>query len=205
MLESIAPRARLAFVLSAVIGMVIAVFLTAQLVGWDEDRVTDWVPESSAAAAVIVIALLVGDTVLPIPSTILMLGTGALLGPIAGWAVNGVGLLLAALAGHWLGRRVPAFGDVDSTPLRPLLIAATRGLPVLSESVSIGAGVTDMPRRRFAQSAAVGSVAVGGLYAVAGWLATNHWSLVLLAVGLASAAYLLATRLIDRQPDLAAS
>lgn len=204
MFASVAPRARIALVLSAVVGVVIAVFLTAQLVGWDEERVTTWVPESSIAAAVIVIALLVGDTVLPIPSTILMLGTGALLGPIAGWAVNGVGLLLAALAGHWLGRMVPAFRDVESKPLRPLLIAATRGLPVLSESVSIGAGVVDMPRRRFTQPAAVGSVAVGGLYAVTGWLATNHWSLVFVAIGLASVSYLLATRVLAGPSEIAA-
>ena len=204
MFASVAPRARIALVLSAVVGVVIAVFLTAQLVGWDEERVTTWVPESSIAAAVIVIALLVCDTVLPIPSTILMLGTGALLGPIAGWAVNGVGLLLAALAGHWLGRMVPAFRDVESKPLRPLLIAATRGLPVLSESVSIGAGVVDMPRRRFTQPAAVGSIAVGGLYAVAGWLATNHWSLVFVAIGLASVSYLLATRVLAGPSEIAA-
>ncbi len=204
MLAAVAPRARLALILSAVVGVVIAVFLTAQLIGWDEERVTTWVPESSVAAAVIVIALLVGDTVLPIPSTILMLGTGALLGPIAGWAVNGVGLLLAALAGHWLGRMVPAFRDVESKPLRPLLIAATRGLPVLSESVSIGAGVVDMPRRRFTQSAAVGSVAVGGLYAVAGWLATNHWSLVFVAIALASVSYLAATRMLVETPAIVA-
>lgn len=198
-----ASRLRLALILSAVMGMVIAVFLTAQMVGWDEDRVTTWIPESSVAAAFIVIALLIGDTVLPIPSTILMLGTGALLGPVVGWAVNGVGLLLAALAGHWLGQMVPAFRNVDSKQLRPLLIAATRGLPVLSESVSIGAGVVAMPRRRFAQPAAAGSVAVGGLYAIAGWLATNHWSLVFVAVGLATASYWIAVRLMNDEAEVA--
>lgn len=204
MLDAIEAKTRLALVLSAAVGMVIAVFLTAQLLGWDENRVTTWIPESSLAAAVIVIALLVSDTVLPIPSTLLMLAAGALLGPVAGWAVNGLGLLLAALAGHWLGRMVPRFRDVDSKPLRPLLIAATRGLPVLSESVSIGAGVVDMPRRRFTQPAAAGSIAVGGLYAVAGWLATNHWSLVFVAIGLASTSYLIATRVMSAEPEVAA-
>ncbi|MEM7094482.1 MAG: hypothetical protein AAF567_15880 [Actinomycetota bacterium] len=191
---SLEPRVRLILIVSSAAGMVIAIWLTAQIAGWDEDRVAGWIPDSTVAAAAVVIALLVGDTVLPIPSTILMLAMGALLGPIAGPIINAIGLALAAFAGYWLGRVVPALRNVESRPMRPLLVAATRGLPVLSESVSIGAGVVAMPARRFAPAATIGAVAVGGLYGICGWLATNHWSLVLVAIALASISYLLAMR-----------
>jgi len=189
---------RLLLVLSAIAGMVIAIWLTAQLAGWNEDRVVDWIPDAAVPAAILIVVLLVADTVLPIPATILMLGAGVLLGPVVGSVVNAVGLLLAALAGYWLGRVAPTAARTPTQPMIPLLIAATRGLPVLSESVAIGAGVVGVPRERFVAAASSGAVAVGTAYGVAGWLARDHWSLVLVAMGLAGVAYLIAAPMVVR-------
>lgn len=199
MRASIAPRAYALLVVSAVAGMVIAIWLTAQLAGWDEERVLEWIPGAGAVAAIVVVGLLVTDVVLPIPATIVMLGSGVLFGPIVGSTINGIGLLAAALAGYALGRAVPermaptrlAARRVEGAePMRYVWIAVTRGMPVLGESYAIGAGVLSVPARPFALASALGAAVVGAVYGVAGWWFGDHWALVIVAGGLAAAAYL---------------
>lgn len=189
--------------------MVIGIWLTASLVGWDEDRVLTWIPRPGVLAALVVLGLLVADTVLPIPGTIVMLGSGVLFGPVVGSALNAVGLVGAALAGYALGRSLPrvshvsrSFGSAgvkgEAPPLRPLWIAVTRGMPVLSESYAIGAGVLGLPLRRFVVASGLGAAPVGTVYGVAGWLSTDHWLLIVVASGLAASAYVVSTHLSRR-------
>ncbi|MGI9604493.1 MAG: TVP38/TMEM64 family protein [Acidimicrobiales bacterium] len=182
-------------VASAAIGMVIAVWLSASAMGWDENRVVSWIPESTWIAALVIVALIVADAILPIPATLLMLGSGALLGPVTGALVNAVGLLLAALVGYGIGRMAGAQSRrqwLPSESTRPLvMVATTRGLPVLSESVAIGAGVLRFPVNGFAGATAVGALSVGIVYAVAGAAATDHWALAIVAAGVATLGYLI--------------
>lgn len=209
MLETIPPRTRWWLIMSAAAGMIIAIWLTAALVGWDEERVLDWIPDSRALAAVIIVALLVADTVLPIPATLVMLGSGVLLGPVAGTALNATGLLLAALGGYGIGALLPDHTAAVATRApahhrRFALVAVTRGLPVLSESYAIGAGALRFPLRPFVGAAGLGAITVGTVYGVAGWLATDHWSLILVAAALAAGAYLAAVgvgRSVAAGPD----
>ncbi len=195
MIDTSADTARLALVLSAVAGIVIAIWLTAMIIGWDEDRVAEWIPESGLAAAAVIVLVLAGDTVLPIPATLVMLGSGATLGPVTGSIVNMVGLAIGAALGYGLGHRLSR-GGRDDAPEQPLwTVAATRGLPLLSESVAISAGMLRSPFRRFSRAAALGSLGAGVVYSTAGWLATNHWSLILLAAFVATTAWFAATTL----------
>lgn len=180
-----------AFVILATASAAIAIWLIVGLAGWNEDLVLDWIPGSAGMAALVIIALLTADTILPIPATIVMLASGAILGPIAGSIVNAIGLGVAAGAGYLLGRSLPR-RPMNFASIRPILVTTTRGLPVLSESVAIGAGIVGYPVQRFLQAAALGALAVGSLYGVAGWQATNHWSLSILACMLAAVSYLLA-------------
>ncbi len=192
--------ARSLLVVSAAAGMVIAIWLTAQLAGWDENRVLDWIPESTVLAAFVIGGLLVADTVLPIPATILMLASGALFGPVGGAVVNGVGLFGAAAAGYALGQYWPAIPDRlrNERSVRPVVIAATRGVPVLGESFAIGAGVVGAPLGRFLPAAGVGAVVVGAVYAVAGSVATDHWSLLLVAFALAASSFVVAKTIASK-------
>lgn len=199
-------RLRVALVISAAAGTVIAIWLAAYLVGWDENQVLAWIPASGALAAVIVLGLLVADTVLPIPGTIVMLASGVILGPVVGSAVNAVGLVGGALAGYGLGRSLQATASPrgspgttgaadEAPPLRFIWIAVTRGVPVLSESYAIGAGALGLPLRTFVIACALGAAPVGAVYGVAGWLSTDSWLLIVVAGGLAAGAYLVSTRL----------
>lgn len=195
MIETAPGSARLALLVSAVAGMVIAIWLTAMIIGWDEDRVADWIPDSGVAAALVIVLVLAGDTVLPIPATLVMLGSGATLGPVTGTIVNMVGLAIGAMIGYGLGHRLSK-ERTQNSPQQPMwTVAASRGLPLLSESVAISAGILRAPFAGFSRAAILGSLGAGLVYSTAGWLATNHWSLLLVAALVATAAWVAASAL----------
>jgi uncharacterized membrane protein YdjX (TVP38/TMEM64 family) len=56
-------------------------------------------------AALVGVGLLVGDVVLPVPSSLVMLAHGALFGVVLGALLSLVGTVGAALVGVWIGRR----------------------------------------------------------------------------------------------------
>ena len=63
--------------------------------------------QSKASIALItlaVVAFLLADIVLPIPSSFVLATTGYLLGGVVGTVVSFVGLSCASLGGYWLGR-----------------------------------------------------------------------------------------------------
>ena len=60
--------------------------------GWNEERVLCWIPESMTLAAIVIISLLVADTVLAVPVTIVMMGSGVILGAVVESLVNELGL-----------------------------------------------------------------------------------------------------------------
>lgn len=200
MQTQLGSRANTAFVVSAAAGMVIAIWVTFQLAGWNEDGVVGWIPESSVLGALVIVGLLAADTVLPVPATIVMLASGALFGPVTGSLLNAVGLGAGALGGYWLGAKFgPAAAERAQTRRHPMwMVAASRGLPVLSESFAIGAGALGFPVTKFARASAVGALAAGTVFAVAGWQATDHWSLILFAAALAAGGYLALTQQIRR-------
>lgn len=116
--------------------------------------------ESSRSAPFIAIAgslLLAIDIVLPIPSTVVAAGLGALLGAPLGIASTTIGLTIGCAIGYYLGRYLGhdfaerELGKADFVYLASLLeryglllLAACRPVPVLAEASVIAAGVMGM-------------------------------------------------------------
>lgn len=186
--------------LAAVLAVACAVttlWIAATAIGWNDDALADSVPSSPWIAAVAIVGLLVADTVVPVPGTMLLLASGALFGPIVGPFVNAVGLVASAGVGYWVGRTIAARTGPPARSLSGWMVAVSRGVPLLSESIAIAAGVLRFPPGRFVRSATVGSVSVGTVYGVVGSVAGDHWSVLPAALAVALAAYL-SVRRLDR-------
>ena len=127
-----------------------------------------------AWAWAVAVGLIVGDLVLPVPSTALIAGLGMVYGPWLGGLIGGLASVLAGLvayaAGRLLGR--PALrrlaGDADLDRLARFFarhglwaIALSRWMPLLPEALCALAGSARMPVRRFLPPLAVGSLAMG--------------------------------------------
>ena len=136
-----------------------------------------------AVAALVGVALLVGDVVLPVPSSIVMLAHGALFGVVLGALLSLVGTVGAAVVGVWLGRRGERLLRLPETERRrarqlvdrwgAVAVVASRPVPVLAEAVVIMAGAAGASPLRVALPAAAGSVAPAVLYALAGSLVVD--------------------------------
>ncbi|MDX1503341.1 MAG: VTT domain-containing protein [Thermoanaerobaculia bacterium] len=144
-----------------------------------------------AMAAAVGFGLLVGDVLLPVPASLVMVAHGALFGVLGGAALSLAGSLGAALFGFWLGRRgsrwvarvVPAAERARADRLMArwggVAVVATRPLPIVAETVAIVAGTTGMRWGRLAGAAVAGALPASLLYAVAGATATRLDSFLL--------------------------
>jgi uncharacterized membrane protein YdjX (TVP38/TMEM64 family) len=157
--------------------------------------------QASLAAALVGVALLVIDVVLPVPSSLVMIAHGAAFGPLLGTALSLFGSLGAALVGFAVGRRggrlldrlVPADerrrADALLTRWGVLAIVVTRPVPLLAETTVVLAGASPLGWRRTAIAALVGSAPAAVLYALAGSVAAGLanpaavFALVLLLAG----------------------
>ena len=149
--------------------------------------------EGWAAAGV---ALLAGDSFLPVPSTLVMSALGLVLGPLLGGLAASVGVFLSGAIAYvvcrrWgvgMARRIAGekvLARVAAALERQgwWLIAATRSVPVVQEATACLAGVTRMPARLFFSALAAGSVPTGFAYAAIGASALhNRWWAVALSV-----------------------
>jgi uncharacterized membrane protein YdjX (TVP38/TMEM64 family) len=133
------------------------------------------------AAALIVFLFLALDIVLPIPSSIVMIVSGALFGTLAGAALA----IMGSLAGNWMGyelarrfgweflekREKP--GDLErmGAMLRrygPAAIILSRPVPVMTETVSLLAGAMHVERGVFIGASLAGTIPICLIYAYAG-------------------------------------
>ena len=157
------------------------------------------------------ILLIVADVVLPVPSTAVMAALGVIYGPVTGGALSAVASILSGSVAYGmaraLGRRnaVRLAGPNGITEARHLLtrwglplIAASRWLPVLPETVPFVAGLTAMPFGRFLAALAAGSVPLGFVFATAGHLGRQAPVVVVIGCALAPAAVLGLIRLVHR-------
>ncbi|NWD46953.1 3-dehydroquinate synthase [Pseudomonas gingeri] len=117
-------------------------------------------PTQQINLALLLIALLVLDVVLPVPSSMVALLAVALLGSVGGYLVIFVGLCLGAAFGYGLGagyfrllsprldpaKRTPG---AFATPLGTLSLVCLRGVPVLAETSVVAAGMQRYPLRQF--------------------------------------------------------
>lgn len=166
---------------------VIAVWAAGAAAGWDEMTAVRWIPSGDVGAGLVIVSLLIVDVVMPLPGTVVMATAGSLLGPIVGAGVNTVGLLGATEVGRLLGRGGSRWAPAASTAPSPFAIAATRGVPIVSEAVALAAGATGASRREVAWPAALGGAVVGTAHAIAGSAAGDR-PLLVIAAGVAAGA-----------------
>jgi len=122
-----------------------------------------------AAAAGGLLAL---DIFLPVPSSLVSTAAGALLGFWGGLATSWVGMSAGCALGYALGGRMPA---PDRERMRKAwarygdwALILFRAVPVLAEASVFFAGVSRMPRGRFAALVAISNFGISAVYAGTG-------------------------------------
>lgn len=146
-----------------------------------EPLISAWVAHAGAGTAATVIALLAADLFLPIPSSLIMVLSGAAFGVVWGSVLS----LVGSVGGEWLGfelvrrygRSASArlVGDEELARLSRVFVrhgaaavVVTRALPVVMETMSVVAGLSAMTRRTFLTASLVGTLPVVVVYAYAG-------------------------------------
>jgi uncharacterized membrane protein YdjX (TVP38/TMEM64 family) len=142
-------------------------------------------------AALAVFGLLAVDVVLPVPSSLVMILSGALLGTTAGALVSAFGSLAGNFMGFELARRYGAplaarlVGPRDVDRMRATLdrygalaVLLSRPLPVLMETLSVVAGLGAMSRRSFLGASLLSTLPICVLYAYAGAYSRDGRSLL---------------------------
>ena len=166
-------------------GVMMALFLASfGLVTWLQPAfLTDprpWLELGGGPALAISIGLLVGDVLLPIPASLVMVANGAVFGIGTGTLVSLVGSTGASWLGFFLGRRGGSLLDrlvpkqeqarVNALLARwgTLAVVVTRPLPLLSETTAIIAGTSPMSWSSMMTASLAGALPASLLYALTG-------------------------------------
>jgi uncharacterized membrane protein YdjX (TVP38/TMEM64 family) len=181
--------------------------LVENVLGIDvEGLVARWMANAGAGSAALLIGLLAADLFLPVPSSLIMVLSGAAFGVLWGSVFS----LIGSIGGEWLGfelvrryglaasRRL--VGDEDLEKMRAIMakhgaaaVLVTRALPVVMETMSVVAGLSTMSRRSFLAASLAGTLPVAVIYAYAGAVSRDVSSLVpavVILVAVAGAAWL---------------
>lgn len=147
---------------------------------------------AGAIAGAGVVLLLAADIALPIPSSVVMVLSGARFGFVTALALSWLGLMIGCVAAYEVGVRygqraltrlvgAEAAAAVADTTRRfgtPTLMVC-RAVPVLAEASVILAGVTRFPRRPFLLATATSNLTVAAVYVAAGRRSADNGSLVI--------------------------
>jgi uncharacterized membrane protein YdjX (TVP38/TMEM64 family) len=143
-------------------------------------------------AAALSFGLLVADVFLPVPSSVVMIGNGALFGVVNGTALSLAGSLGAALLGFLVGRRggrlierlvgpaEKARADALLARWGALAVVITRPIPLLSETVAVLAGASPLGWGRLVAATIAGALPSCLLYALTGATSRSFGSGVLM-------------------------
>lgn len=156
--------------------------LIEDVLGFDlETIVRGWLANAGPKSAAVIVLLLASDVVLPVPSSLVMVLSGAAFG--VGW--GSLIALIGSILGEWLGfELVRKFGrgfaarfvgEDDFRRFSQLLdrhgtlaVILTRPLPIVMETMSVIAGLSPMRRTTFLMASLVGTVPIVLVYAYAG-------------------------------------
>jgi uncharacterized membrane protein YdjX (TVP38/TMEM64 family) len=166
-----------------------------------EPAVTAWLDAPGVGSAAVIIGLLVLDVFLPVPSSVVMVLSGAAFGVLWGAVLA----LVGSVAGQWVGfELVRRFGRraassvAGTNELRDVnrffeqygvvAVIVTRPVPIVMETMSLVAGLSRMSRAVFLGASLVGTVPIVIVYAYAGAVArqVGNWLpavVILVAVG----------------------
>lgn len=146
-----------------------------------EPALAAWLDNAGTGSAVLIVGLLAADVLLPIPSSLVMILSGAAFGVLWGSVLALAGSILGEWLGFELVRRLGRrasrrlAGDDEWLALNrfferhgAVAVIVTRPLPVVMETMSLVAGLSVMPRRVFLAASLVGTAPIVVLYAYAG-------------------------------------
>ncbi len=146
-----------------------------------DGQVSAWLDAAGPGSVAAIVMLLAADVVLPVPSSLIMLLSGAAFGVFWGGMIS----LAGSLAGEWLGfelvrrygRRASSaiIGDDELARLGAFFdrygtaaIVMTRPLPIVMETFSVVAGLSAMSRWTFLAASLAGTAPIVFVYAYAG-------------------------------------
>ena len=145
---------------------------------WTQERLAEF----GHWAWLVGLGLLMGDVLLPMPSTVVMSGLGFLYGVWIGGLLSALGVVLSGLFGYGLcrlcGRKVAVLlvGEEDLVRGERLferygvwMVALSRWLPLLAEVMACLAGLARMGFGRFLMALVCGALPLGFGFA---WLGT---------------------------------
>jgi uncharacterized membrane protein YdjX (TVP38/TMEM64 family) len=174
-----------------------------------------WLAGAGPAGAAAVIGLLAADVFIPVPSSVVMILSGAAFGVWWGSLVAFIG----SIGGEWLGFEIARrygsawasrfIGDAREVEhMNALLarhgaaaVAVTRPLPVVMETMSLVAGLSTMKRRTFLVASAIGTAPIVVVYAYAGAMSREAGSLVpaiVILIAVAGAGWIWYRRAVSR-------
>ncbi len=176
-----APLRRYWLVTLALLILLLALFAVVE---WRDVRLLQDPSHLLAAggpwAAVLSVLLLVADVFLPVPSSVLMIGNGALFGVLSGTLLSLVGSVGASALGFLIGRRSErlierlvspaekAHADALLARWGALAVVVTRPIPLLAETTAILAGGSPLRWPRFLAASTAGTFPSCLLYALTG-------------------------------------
>lgn len=151
---------------------------------------------TGVAAALVGVGLLIGDVILPTPSSLVMVAHGTLFGVVLGTVLSLIGRAGSFAFGYYLGLKSHSLIDrfLTEAELKQarhavskngmLAIIGTRPIPILSETTSIAAGISRLPFGLSLLAATVGSIPEALLFAISGAIVGSliHTSYVFIGV-----------------------
>ena len=180
-----------------------------------EPLINGWMSRAGTGSALIMIALLAADLFLPIPSSLIMVLSGAAFGVLWGSMFS----LVGSIGGEWLGfELVRRYGQrasskiVGEEELERLgrvfarhgmsVVVVTRALPVVMETMSVAAGLSTMSRSSFLRASLIGTVPIVVVYAYAGAVSRQTGSLlpaIIMLIAVAAFGWVLYRARIDAE------
>lgn len=141
--------------------------------------------ESLFTYALLSFSFLTADILLPVPSSLVMILNGEVLGFPAGAALSLVSGVLSSCIGFYLGRKSnPLLNKFFSAKDREIsdrlfhrfgnmAITISKALPIISEAVSVVSGTTSVTFKNFLYYSIAGHLIVSVIYAYAGSLSST--------------------------------
>lgn len=214
------PRARRLSPTVRLLAVLAALAVAVPVVPWLlvgarlDHAVAAWLdpPPPPAILAASEVGVLAADILLPVPSSLVTTLGGASLGVVAGTLCGWLGMTAGSLAGWWLGRSaggraLARLEAEDRAALAarqrrygPLLVVATRPLPILAEAAAIVAGAAGMPARVFLAASAAANLAIAFTWSLAGSLGREADSLQWVAVASLAVPAIVAAVIAARRP-----
>jgi uncharacterized membrane protein YdjX (TVP38/TMEM64 family) len=182
----------LLLITAVAVAVIASKLLIENVMGVDlEGAAAAWVANAGTGSALMVVALLGIDLFLPVPSSFVMILSGAAFGVLWGSLLS----LVGSVGGEWLGfelvrrygRGVSGrlVGDVEIRRLERLFarhgaaaVVITRALPVVMETMSVVAGLSAMRRSTFLFASVAGTAPIVVIYAYAGAVSREMGSLI---------------------------